>query len=433
MIHRSMIAALLPFSIVQSFDYQRTAEHLLQSMSQHRYRAARNLFTRSVRRRMSASVLAAGWRSVVVSLGDDVEVGRAIAYRTEKPMIVHVPLRVGDRSLSAYIHFGDSDRVSDLQVRPSLEEWTPPHYAPVDVTDTQLVLRTPRTGVGATLTVPSAPTPPPVAILLMGGGPFDRDGTVGGNRIGRDIALGLAGAGIASIRYDKPSFVDPQLREDPAFTPSLDYLHPVLSSITEVRRRDDLDPSRIWLVGHSMGGRYAPRVASEIEGIAGLVLLAADAAPMQESATRVARHLAAQSDAPRHASAMVRRMERAAAVVNSDRLSLRTPRRKLPLNLSPGTWLELRDDDPVAVAARLTTPMLLLQGGRDYQVTEHDDLSRWRAGLTGKPNVEFRVLPRDDHFFFPGDAPSTPAGYESAQHVDPEAIRSTAAFIKAKR
>ena len=73
--------------------------------------------------------------------------------------------------------------------------------------------------------------------------------------------------------------------------------------------------------------------------------------------------------------------------------------------------------------------MLVVQGGRDYQVTVADDLSRWTAGLAHRPDVTVRVLDADDHLFFPGSGPSTPAGYLPAQHVDPDVIDTVATWL----
>ena len=85
-------------------------------------------------------------------------------------------------------------------------------------------------------------------------------------------------------------------------------------------------------------------------------------------------------------------------------------------------WLDLGAYDPVAVAASLKKPMLILQGGRDYQATVADDLSLWEAGLAGGPDVTIRVYPDDNHMFFAGRGPSTPAKYEAVRHVDPAVV-----------
>ena len=118
-----------------------------------------------------------------------------------------------------------------------------------------------------------------------------------------------------------------------------------------------------------------------------------------------------------------------ARMVDSPDLSPSTPASRLPLGAPASYWFDLRDYNPVEVAAIVGKPMLILQGGRDYQVTVADDLSRWEAGLGDRPNVTIRVYPEHNHLFTPGSGPSTPAEYEPAQHVDATVIADIAAWL----
>jgi hypothetical protein len=72
--------------------------------------------------------------------------------------------------------------------------------------------------------------------------------------------------------------------------------------------------------------------------------------------------------------------------------------------------------------------MLILQGGRDYQVTLQD-LSRFKAALTGHANVAIRELPRLNHLFMAGEGRSRPEEYDRPSHVDGEVIDAIAAFV----
>ncbi len=92
-------------------------------------------------------------------------------------------------------------------------------------------------------------------------------------------------------------------------------------------------------------------------------------------------------------------------------------------------WLDLRGYDPPAAAAALGKPVLVLQGGRDYQATVAEDLARWRAGLAGQPDVTIRVYDADNHLFFPGSGPSAPAEYEPAQHLDPAVVADIVGWL----
>lgn len=53
------------------------------------------------------------------------------------------------------------------------------------------------------LTLPDGAGPFPAVLLVHGSGPQDRDEAVGPNRPFRDLAVGLAALGVASLRYDK--------------------------------------------------------------------------------------------------------------------------------------------------------------------------------------------------------------------------------------
>ena len=53
-----------------------------------------------------------------------------------------------------------------------------------------------------------------------------------------------------------------------------------------------------------------------------------------------------------------------------------------PFSAPASSFVDLRDYNPPAAAATLDLPMLILQGGRDYQVTM-DDFAKWKAALGG--------------------------------------------------
>nr|WP_248003819.1 hypothetical protein [Streptomyces sp. RLB1-33] len=114
-------------------------------------------------------------------------------------------------------------------------------------------------------------------------------------------------------------------------------------------------------------------------------------------------------------------------------MSASTPAEDLPFGFPAPYWLDMRDYDPVSAAAGVDKPMLILQGGRDYQVTVDDDLARWRRGLAHCSDVTIRIYDADDHLFFPGEGPSTPTDYEAPQHVDPAVVTDIAQWLAPNR
>ncbi|WP_240796191.1 alpha/beta fold hydrolase [Streptomyces sp. RFCAC02] len=304
----------------------------------------------------------------------------------------------------------------------------PPYAEPGRFDEHEVTVGTGPYAVPGTMSVPRGQAPGPGVVLLAGGGPFDRDGTSGPNKPLKDLAWGLAGRGTTVLRFDKATYAHREMAAAPDLTMTREYVPYAVDAVGLLRGHRSVDPGRVFVLGHSMGGKVAPAVAVAAPAVAGLVIMAGDTQPMQHAAVRVVSHLATvlPDQVP---PAVVETFRRQAALVDSADLTPSTPAADLPFGLPAPYWLELRDYDPVAIAAGLGRPMLVLQGGRDYQVTVADDLVRWRTGLAGRPDVDIRVHEADDHLFFPGAGPSTPAGYGTPQHVDPAVLADIAHWL----
>jgi fermentation-respiration switch protein FrsA (DUF1100 family) len=72
---------------------------------------------------------------------------------------------------------------------------------------------------------------------------------------------------------------------------------------------------------------------------------------------------------------------------------------------------------------------LILQGGRDYQVTEKD-FQGWKDALSDKSNVEFKFYPNMNHIFAYGEGVITPSEYSIATHVDKIVIDDITGWVK---
>ncbi len=346
---------------------------------------------------------------------------------------LRVPLLGDAGTLTVIMSVDTAGRVQGLRLETAAHHtWSAPAYANVaSFAERDLVLHAASLSVGATLSVPHAATSVPGVVLLSGGGPFDRDEAAGPNKPLKDIAWGLASRGIAVLRFDRVSHTHADhVARTPGFTMTDDYVPHAVEGIRQLQKCEGVDPGRVFVVGHSMGGKIAPRVAAAAGTLAGLVILAGDTQPMHLAAVRVARYLASRVP-PRLDASAVAAFEQQAARVADPALSPSTPASDLLFGYSGSYWLDVRGYDPVATAAGLQLPMLIMQGGRDYQVTVDDDLAGWRRALEGRDDVTFRVLPADDHLFFAGERESTPSDYDVPQHVDGEAVDGIAGWIHA--
>jgi poly(3-hydroxybutyrate) depolymerase len=108
--------------------------------------------------------------------------------------------------------------------------------------------------------------------------------------------------------------------------PASHYLCPIsaAAAVRTLQHLPTVDPARVFILGHSIGGKVAPRVASAETSIAGLVILAGDAQPMHHAAIRVARYLASLNPDPAMQAA-AETLIRQVALIDSPALSPSTP------------------------------------------------------------------------------------------------------------
>jgi uncharacterized protein len=402
------------------------AAKLLSLLRAGQFADIRDMFPPNLRPLVTPEALRAAWegRGAFVSAGTPV---------TESDgALVKLPVVFASGAATLLATFS-GDWVTSLQIaaadaaRPT-EPWQPPAYAdPAALSEQEVTVGS----VSGTLTVPAAPGPHPAVVMLVGSGSLDRDETIGRNKPFKDLAWGLAARGVATLRFDKVTYAHPdQVTAD--FTVDDEYLHHALAALELLRQEPAVDPARVFLLGHSLGGTVAPRVAAASPAVAGLVILAGGAEPPQWAAVRQFRYLAALDPATADASRqLIETVTRQAEAV--DHVTAATPASDLPFGAPAPYWLSLRGYDPGAEAAKLDRPMLLLQGARDYQVTVADDLARWQAALAGRPDVTVRVYDADNHFFFTGHGTSTPAEIERAQHVDPAVVTDIAAWVAGQK
>ena len=387
------------------------------------------LFAAPLRAVVSADALRAGWAALTGSKGPVRAIGEPAAEPAGTGLVrVRVPVTCEHGGLTVIMSVDGAGLLHGLLIEPAAAgSWTPPGYAAPDrFAEREVRVGSGPLAVSGTLSVPYGDGPWPGVVLLSGGGPFDRNQTSGPNKPLKDLAWGLASRGAAVLRFDKVTCAHPGQVAD--FTLADEYVPHAVAAVRLLRDHPAVDPARVFVAGHSAGGKAAPRVAAAEPAIAGLVILAGDTQPMHQAAIRVARYLAALDPGPA-TQAFAETITRQAALAGSPDLSPATPASELPFGLPASYWLDLRDYDPVATAAALDKPMLILQGGRDFQVTAEDDLSRWQAGLGSRADVTIRVHDADNHLFFPGTGPSTPAEYETPQHVDPAVVADIAEWL----
>lgn len=398
----------------------------------------RDMFAAPLRAMVAAEALQAAWKTEVDRLGPITSVGAPLSEPAPSGVVVKVPITCERGGLTLVVSVTSEGQLTGLQLAPPstmepVAPWEAPAYAdPSSFEEQDVALGSSSLAVPGTLSLPRRSGPHPAVVLLAGSGPLDRDETIGPNKPFKDLAWGLASLGIAVLRFDKVTFAHSgEVRANAEFTLTDEYVPQAIDAIAMLRGNPSVDPARIFVAGHSMGGTVASRVAEAAPALAGLIVLAGGAQPLHWAIVRQMRYLASLDPGTGAASEQaIKVLTRQAQLVDSPNLSASTPASELPLGAQASYWLDLRGYDPAAAAAALGRPMLVLQGGRDYQATVTDDLARWQAALAGRADVTVRVYPADNHFFFVGSGPSTPQESMSAQHVDPTVVADIAEWLK---
>jgi uncharacterized protein len=396
------------------------------------------LFAPPLRAMVPPEALQAAWAAEISRRGPVRQIGSPGTQPVPGGAVVTIPVTFTQGATTVVVTVTDDGWLGGIQLGPAgqqqepLAPWQPPPYAdPASFSEQEVTLGTAPLAVPGTLSMPRQGGPLPGVVLLGGSGPADRDETIGRNKPLKDLAWGLASRGVAVLRFDKVTHAHGgEVSTNPGFTLTDEYVPAALAALHLLRQQPAVAADRIFLAGHSLGGSAAPRVAAAEPSVAGLIILAGGAEPLHWSMVRQFRYLAALDPSPVAAPQQVlAAVTRQAELADSPGLSPATPAADLPFAVPAAYWLDLRGYDPPAAAAALGKPVLVLQGGRDYQATVAEDLSRWRAGLAGRPDVTIGVYEADNHLFFPGSGPSAPAEYEPAQHLDPAVVADIARWL----
>jgi uncharacterized protein len=413
-------------------DPPTVARKAVELLLAEKYSELRTMLTDPSRERFTEEYLRDQIGGKIRTFGQFNRLGDPVMAKDGSDTLVSFPAHFAANRINIQVTLNYSLQVVSVSLRPGdaplPKLWQRPTYSKPDTfTERELTVGSDEWKLGATLTVPMGKGPFPGVVLVHGPGPNDRDESIYSNRMFRDIAEGLSSRGIAVLRYDKRTLVYGDKMGDAAYTLEQETVEDAVRAVALMRQQREIAANRVYLVGHSLGGYAAPRIAAHDGKLAGLIFLAANARAIEDVALDQNDYVAHLNGDP---SAQVEQRLDAlkAEVAKVKNLQPGQPVPQILMGL-PGAYLaDLRDYHPAEQAKQLTVPLLFLEGGRDFQVTSKD-FAIWKAALAGRNNVTFKEYPALNHLFMAGEGKPTPTEYLKASNVDGAVVSDIAVWI----
>lgn len=268
----------------------------------------------------------------------------------------------------------------------------------------------------------------PLALIIPGSGPTDRDGN---NPMGvhaqsyRLLAEGLAAQGIASVRIDKRGmFGSAHPGLDANKVTLADYTADIHAWVKQLRKSNDA--SCVWLIGHSEGALVAVSAAAQGKDICGLVLVSGGGRPMADVLTAQLKNNPANAPILPQALDAIESLRHGKPV---DVSAMPAPLQGLFNPAVQGYEMSVFPADPVALLRQSHVPALVVQGTDDIQISTEDArlLAGARAGTT------LKLIEGMNHVL-KKPAPGREANIASYSNpdlpLDDELVSAIAGFIK---
>mgnify|MGYP003575693614 CR=1 FL=1 len=325
--------------------------------------------------------------------------------------------------------FDKTEKLVGLHLPPKAITYRAPGYADSTLyKEKSTYIEWPGHQLAAIVTTPKDGNSFPIVILVHGSGPNDMDETLGPNKPFKDIAAGLAVNGIASVRYVKRTVIYPQ-EFGKAYTVKEEVLDDVLQAIALAKKVEGVDLKQIYVLGHSLGGMLAPRIATMAPDLKGIILAAAPARSLSDIIIEQNKYMVEQSKD----TTVAMQKNLANAVIEIEKTKITKLGKMKPdsilLGLPASYWVDLNSYDQVAIAKKLKQRIFVIQGGYDFQVSE-TDFNIWNEALSGNKNVTLKLYPEYNHLFSQQEAKGNMIQYQKPGNVEQRVIEDLSAWIK---
>jgi dienelactone hydrolase len=418
-------------------DLEKSAKAFVKLLEKGEFKKATQDFDATMKEKMPADKLEGVWKDLVQQVGAFKQQGSTRTEKVKEYIIVHVTCEFAMDTLETRVVFNKDKQIAGLFFGPKKKaaaDYQAPAYVKREsFRERDLTVNTGEWPLPATLTEPNGNGPWPVVVLVHGSGPQDRDEMIGPNKPFRDLAWGLASNGISVLRYEKRTKAHAtRMKADvEKITVKEEVIDDALAAVALLRKTERIDPKRIFVLGHSLGGMCLPRIGAQDPLIAGLVSLAGSTRALEDVVVDQFNYILSLNELTDEQKKRIEELRDKCAEMQKQLHNGGALPAKLPLGFTAAYLANLSQYRPAESAKTVKQPMLILQGERDYQVTVQD-FDGWKKSLAGRKDVTFKTYPKLNHLFMEGVGKAKPSEYEKEGHVSGEVIEDIAAWIKSK-
>jgi hypothetical protein len=416
-------------------DFQALAKDVAQELSARQYDKVEARFDATMATALPLEKLQSFWDFTLAQRGAFKAATGATSAEFQGYHVVTLACAFERAPLNLRLTFDKDSKIAGLFLVPVAAPWSAPDYAnPGAFHERSVTVGTGAWQLPGTLAEPNAGGPFPAVVLVQGSGSHDEDETVGPNKPFKDLAWGLASRGIVVLRYEKRNhkYAEQSARDSANSTVKEEAIDDARAAAALLAQQPEVRKDRIYVLGHSLGGMLAPRIAEGDDQIAGIIIMAGSTRPLGQIVVEQIEYLSSlNGPADEGAKKQIEAAERFAHDYESPTLKPGETVSMMGVPLPASYVLDLRSYDPAATAARLKIPILVIQGESDYQVTKKD-FEGWEKALAGRSNVAMKTYPGLCHLFTPAGSPPSPADYDKPGHVAKPTVDDIANWVNAR-
>ena len=296
--------------------------------------------------------------------------------------------------------------------------------APYTENEVTIETTSPNIRLAGALAVPKGKGQFPAALLIAGNGPHTRDQMISGSPMFRQIADYLARNGIAVLRVDKRGTGKSTGPKNVDESTIAEFAQDAQDCFNFLKKRAEIDPAKIGLIGHSEGGIVAPMVAVKEPGVRFVVLIAPSTVPggeiwVKQREMNLTRAGAKPEVIPAVVKVSLRLVEFVKSGKNDDETYYKigsdflaahgVTEDKINKEFVDRVISDVRlrwynfffSYDPAQALKKLKMPTLAVMTSMDRQVLVKQNLPPLVNALTEAENPDFTVtvMPDQDHFF----------------------------------